>query len=181
MPTLNNYTANITLTKRTGTKLTLQTSNKYVPDDIEITVGASAATPLFDGADLSGKTSTLSTFNADLSGTDTSGVSICPQAGVTKSAARYNGAVNGWVTAADNDVIIAAETSSWTGTTQYLTGVTLDLNKTFTVTTPNATSPRVDSAIIGQDAIAMTTFTVDGNGDVTVSPPIYIDAAGVAF
>jgi hypothetical protein len=70
-----NMTTTVTLTKRTGTVLTLDTDKKYVEKDIALTLEAQSASPAFTGGAISG-TATATYTNASVSTTNDSGVSV---------------------------------------------------------------------------------------------------------
>lgn len=126
--------------------------------DIEIIIGAQEASPKFDGGALNSKGATAAFTNMTTSSTNTSGVAILAKGTAGRDAVLYNGAVNGWVTAADNASASAAVASStWNGTTYYATGVTLTNGKQFDITVPN-----------GNSTITFH-FAVDNSGNVTIT------------
>lgn len=153
----------ITLSKRTGTVVTLDTSESYVSKDIELSLVAQLATPAFDGGALNNKGATAAFTNMTTSATDTSGVVIQAAGAAGRDAVLYNGDVNGWVTATDNDPVVAAVPAGiWTGTTYYATGVTLTKpssgTRSFAITVPN-----------GDSSTVTFTFTTDSSGNVTIT------------
>lgn len=156
--TNTNMTATVTLTKQSGTVLTLDTNEKYVRKDIAITLEARSATPKFDGGTLSGSASGTYT-NATTSTTDTSGVKVVANAAASRAAVLYNGAVNGWVNKADNAAteVAAISNQALTPETKYITGVDIKTSKNFNITVPN-----------GSDTITFN-FAVDANGNVLVT------------
>ena len=94
------------------------------------------ATPAFDGGVVSG-TATASSSTATLSeDTNTSGISIITGGTATRTAVLYNGAVEGWVSKADNATALAAPSSATnlSQNTYYVNAVTLASGKTFSVT-----------------------------------------------
>ena len=165
MATLNsdtNLTGTITLSKATGTKVTLDTDHKYLTKDIELTVNAQTATPSFTGGGVSG-TATASATNATISSsTNSSGVSIAAAASASRAQITYNGAVSGWVDKTNGAEAFAAGTSTaLTSTTYYINGVTIDApssgTRTFSVTVPNGATT------------ATFIFNVESNGTVTIT------------
>lgn len=164
MPTLDNTGTNLTgsheLTQRTGTIIKFDTDAKYVEKDIWFTVNAQAATPTFDGGDLSGE-ATATYTNATTDTTNTSGVSVVASATASRTAVLYNGAVNGWVTKANDAAteITAITDQALTSETKYITGVTINTSKNFNITIPNgSTTPTLT-----------LNFSVDSNGNTTVT------------
>ena len=148
-----------TLTKRTGTLITLETEEKYITKTIELTVDAQSATPAFSGGALNDKAATATFSNMTTSSTDTSGVSILARGTAGRGDVTYNGAVNGWVTKSNGDVASSSvAASTWDGTTYYATGVTLGNGKSFSVTVPNGSSGTVTF-----------NFSVDANGNTTIT------------
>ena len=149
------FSADINLTKRTGTKVTLNTNEQYVPANIELTLSAQQATPAFDGGAITSTSALIQVSNATVSTTtNSSNITIMPKAQSARTAVCYNGAVNGWVNASDDAVVIAADSEEWNGSTYYLNGVNLPVSSSFSITTP-------DSNIYG--------FSTDSNGAVTLS------------
>ena len=158
---LNNntdWTGSFTLEKQSGTVLTLDTGSTYVGKDIALTLAAQLATPSFDGGALNNKAATANFTNMTISDFNSSGVAIqaCGSAG--RDSVLYNGAVNGWVSAADNATAAGSVASEdWTGTTYFATGVTLGKGKSFSVTVPN-----------GSEGTITYPFSVDANGNTTI-------------
>ena len=96
------------------------------------------ATPAFDGGALSGG-STATATNATLSSTNNSGVQIQTAYTAHRDAVLYNGAVNGWVSKADDTQALAsADKASTNGTAYYIDNVTVKKNKVFSVYTDSA-------------------------------------------
>lgn len=165
MPNLTkdtNLTGTITLSKATGTKVTLDTDHKYLTRDIELTVNAQTATPAFTGGGVSG-TASASATNATISdSTNNSGVSIVAAGSATRAQVTYNGAVGGWVTKSNGaEALAAGSATALTTKTYYINGVTLTTptngTKTFSVTVPNGPTT------------ATFVFNVDTSGTVTIS------------
>ena len=157
-----NLTGTVTLTKASGTKVTLDTDKKYLTKDIELTINATTATPVFKGGAVSG-TATASSSNASISSsTNNSGVSIIAGGSAVRAKIQYNAAVEGWVSkAADADAYAASNTTDLTSTTYYINGVTLTAplsgTRTFSITVPNG------------NTTATFVFNVDTSGNVTVT------------
>ena len=150
------WNGSVTLTKRDNTKITLVTDSKYVSKDIELTVNAQSASPSFDGGALNNKGASATFTNATTSNSNSSGIVILAKGTAGREPVLYNGAVNGWVNAADNTQASAAISSStWNGTTYYLTGVTLTNNKSFNITVPEGQSTHT------------YTISVDSEGNVS--------------
>ena len=153
-----NMTTTVTLTKRTGTVLTLDTDKKYVEKDIALTLEAQSASPAFTGGAISG-TATATYTNASISTTNDSGVSVQAKGSANRAAITYNGAVNGWVTANNGATAYGASSSAATliPETKYITGVDIKASKNFNITVPN-----------GSSSITFN-FAVDANGNVLVT------------
>ena len=150
------WNGSVTLTKRDNTKITLVTDSKYVSKDIELTVNAQSASPSFDGGALNNKGASATFTNATTSNSNSSGIVILAKGTAGREPVLYNGAVNGWVNAADNTQASAAISSStWNGTTYYLTGVTLTNSKSFNITVPEGQSTHT------------YTISVDSEGNVS--------------
>lgn len=147
-----------TLSKQNGTTITLNTQDKFNAKNVSLTFNAQSASPAFDGGALNNQSASAVFTNMTTSTTDTSGVVIATKGTAGRDAVLYNGAVNGWVSVADNTIASSAVNSTtWNGTTYYATGVTLSAGKSFSVTVPN-----------GDDSFVTFTFTVDANGNTTV-------------
>lgn len=157
-----NLTGTITLTKASGTKVTLDTDKKYITKDIELTINAQTASPSFTGGGVSG-TATASATNASISSsTNNSGVSIAAAASATRAQVTYNGAVGGWVTKSNGaEALAASSATALTSTTYYINGVTLTKpssgTRTFSVVVPNGATT------------ATFVFNVDTSGNVTIT------------
>jgi len=93
------------------------------------------AEPAFDGGALNNKGATAEFTNVTTSNTN-NGISVLAKGTAGRDAVLYNGAVEGWVSKEDNATASAAVASStWNGTTYYITGVTVPVDKPFSVTT----------------------------------------------
>lgn len=124
-----------TISVSQGSVITLQTAGTYMPSNIELTMNVATATPAFDGGELTSKGASATFTNITTSDTN-NGISILTKGTAGRAAVLYNGAVNGWVSKADNDTASAAvSASTWNGTTYYVTGITVPTDKPFTVTT----------------------------------------------
>ena len=162
MATLTNNTnweKTFTITASTGSIITLDTDNKFVEKDIKLTFVPQSATPAFDGGTISG-TAAATYTNCSTTSTDISGVKVVASATANRSAVLYNGAVNGWVTRADNaNASSAVNNQALTSTFKYITGVTINTGKNFNITIPNgSTTPTLT-----------LNFAVDANGNVVVT------------
>ncbi len=159
MATLVNGTtlnADLTITKQTGTKITFDTDQKYVPKDIEINLSAQTASPSFTGGALGDKSASATFTNMTTSTTNSSGVVIATSGGASRGAVTYNGAVDGWVTKTNGaNALSAGSSESWNGTTYYATGITLTNGTQFNITVPDGNST------------ATHTISVDSEGNVT--------------
>ena len=138
----------------------------------DLTIGAAAsamtyvpiktATPQFDGGAVSGSVTNITGSNVTLSDTN-NGIAVTGTGTATRAAVLYNGAVSGWVTAADNATALAAQSTATTLTTKtrYITGVNIQApssgTRTFDVTVPN-----------GTDGTITFRFTVDSSSNVWV-------------
>ena len=149
-----------TISVSQGSVITLQTAGTYMPSNIELTMNVATATPAFDGGELTGKTASATFTNITTSDTN-NGISILTKGTAGRAAVLYNGAVNGWVSKADNDTASAAvSASTWDGTTYYVTGITVPVDKPFTVTT------NADTAL---DSTSTLTITNGANRQVNVA------------
>lgn len=161
MATLTNNTnweQSFPISTSAGRTISLETKNKFIDKDIAITMIPVTASPQFDGGGITGNIGTTFT-NSTTSASDTSGVKIVASASTSRAAVLYNGAVNGWVTKADNTTASAAVTKSLDSKTTYITGVTINTSKNFNITVPNgSTTPTLTF-----------NFAVDANGNVLVT------------
>lgn len=164
MPTLNDGTNKwdtgsnpIVLTQQNNTVIKLQTNTQYVTKNIELTVNAQTASPVFDGGAVSGAAAAAYT-NATTTSTNSSGVVVTASATASRAAVLYNGAVDGWVNKADNTTASAAVTNqALTSETKYIKGVNIINEKNFDITVPNG-------------ALTVTfNFAVDAEGNVLVT------------
>ena len=163
-----------------GSVITLQTAGTYVPSDIELTMNVAAANPSFDGGGLTNKGATAEFTNVTTSNTN-NGIAVLAKGSAGRAAVQYNGAVEGWVSKADDTVASATlDTATWDGTTYYITGVTVPVDKGFSVTTQadtaldsvsdltiiNATNRR---AMITNSGTVVATSSANNSGNVQVS------------
>lgn len=158
--TLSNLTGAIQLTQSTGTKVTLKTDESYVDGNIVLNLSAKTATPAVTGGAPSGTATFGTPTNCVLSETNSSGISIITSGTCSRAAIKYDGAVNGWVTASNGatpDGGGASNAVNLTTTTRYLTKVTLTNGKTFQIEVPNGSSGTITF-----------TFSVDSNGNTTI-------------
>ena len=130
------------------------TKDSFADKNIQLDITVPSATPAFDGGALNNKGAQAVFTNMETSATNSSGIAILAQGSAGRDAVLYNGAVNGWVSAADNASASPAISSTlWNGTTYYATGVTLINGKSFNVTVPN-----------GNQGTITFHFSVDNNG-----------------
>ena len=133
-----------------GSVITLQTAGTYVPSNIELTMNVATASPVFDGGALTSKGATATFTNITTSNTN-NGISILAKGTAGRAAVQYNGAVNGWVSVVDDTVASdAVSSSTWNGTTYYVTGINVPVDKPFTVTT------EADTALDSTSDISIT-------------------------
>ena len=143
-----------------GSIITLQTAGTYVPSNIELTMNVATANPAFDGGALNNKNATAEFTNITTSNTN-NGISILTKGTAGRDAVLYNGAVNGWVSKTDNTVASAAvDASTWNGTTYYITGINVPVDKGFALTTA------ADTAL---DSTSNISITNAANRQVTVA------------
>lgn len=158
-------TLNITLENGSLTPsktITLQTAGTYVTNDIAIPLSGkiATATPVFDGGALTNTAASITSTNVTTSNTD-NGISITAKGSAGRAAVLYNGAVEGWVSKADDTVAsTAVATTTWTGTTYYVTGINVPVDKPFNVTS------EADTAL---DSTSDITISAAANRKVVVS------------
>ena len=120
-----------------------------------------SATPAISGGGLTNTYSSINYTNASFSNSNNSGISITPYGQAGRAQLVYSGAAEGWVNIASGTAITgggAISSSTWNGSTQYLTGVELSNGKSFNITVPNG----------GTDKITFH-FSVDNNGNTTIT------------
>lgn len=133
-----------------GSVVTLQTAGTYVPSNIELTMNVATASPVFDGGALNNKGATAAFTNVTTSSTN-NGISILAKGTAGRTAVQYNGAVNGWVSVANDTVASAAvSASTWNGTTYYITGINVPVDKPFSITS------EADTALDSTSDISVT-------------------------
>ena len=116
--------------------ITLNTAGTYVTNNIAIPLSGKiqTASPAFDGGTLSGG-STSSFTNVTTSSTN-NGILVQTKYTANRAAVLYNGAVEGWVSKANDAQALASDSlSSTNGTAYYITAVTVPVDKPFSVTT----------------------------------------------
>ena len=159
MPNLTNA-ASGTIDVSQGSVITLQTAGTYVPNNIELTMNVATADPVFDGGALNNKGASATFTNITTSNTN-NGISILAKGTAGRAAVQYNGAVNGWVSKADDTVASAAvSASTWNGTTYYVTGINVPVDKPFSITS------EADTAL---DSTSDITVTSAANRKVVVN------------
>lgn len=133
-----------------GSVVTLQTAGTYVPSNIELTMNVATASPVFDGGALNNKGATATFTNITTSSTN-NGISILAKGTAGRTAVQYNGAVDGWVSVVDDTVASAAiSASTWNGTTYYVTGINVPVDKPFSITS------EADTALDSTSDISVT-------------------------
>ena len=136
-----------------GSVVTLQTAGTYVPSNIELTMNVATASPVFDGGALNNKGATAEFTNVTTSSTN-NGISILAKGTAGRAAVQYNGAVDGWVSVVDDTVASAAvSASTWNGTTYYVTGINVPVDKPFSITS------EADTALDSTSDISVTAAT----------------------
>lgn len=157
-----NLTGTITVSKATGTKVTLDTDHKYLNKDIELTINAQTAAPAFTGGGVSG-TASASATNATISdSTNNSGVSIVASGSATRAQVTYNGAIDGWVTKANGaEALTAGDATALTNKTYYINGVTL--------TKPSSGTRSFSITVPDENSTVTFVFSVDSSGNVIIN------------
>lgn len=127
------YAATGTFNTKTATVGASASAATYVP--------ITTATPAFDGGAINGSVTGITGSNVTLSDTD-NGISVTGAASAGRKAVLYNGAVNGWVSKADNDTALSATSSdtALTSKTRYITAITVPNTTSFTLTTAAGSS-----------------------------------------
>lgn len=138
------------------------------------------ATPAFDGGTLSGG-STATGTNVTLSSTN-NGIKIQTAYTAASTAVLYDGAVEGWVSKANDAQALAAQNlSSTNGTAYYVTAVTVPKDVNFSVTTTADTALDTSSDL---DIINAPYRKVDilnsANGTVEIANSGTVTVAGVS-
>ena len=117
-------------------------------------------TPRFNGGLLTGNGATAILTNIATSTTDVSGVSIKANASATRGAMYYS-VSSGYITSRTNATAISSSTKSWSGSTYYLSGVTLETpesgTREFSITVPN-----------GDEGNITFRFVTDADGNTTI-------------
>ena len=107
------------------------------------------ATPAFDGGTLTGSSS-ASFSNVTTSSTN-NGIAVQTKYTANRTAVLYYGAVEGWVSQAnDAEALSSASISATNGSVYYITGITVPVDKPFSVTTTS------DSALDGTSTLSIT-------------------------
>lgn len=129
------------------------------------------AAPAFDGGALSGTATASSSTGASLStSTNNSGITIVTACTATRANVLYNGAVEGWVSKADDAVALSSGSTAMTATTYYLNGVTVPKDKKFTLTSTADTALDTTSDItITNNAYRQLKVTNAANGNTAVT------------
>lgn len=120
-------------------------------------------TPVLSGGSIGNKKASATAVNASISdSTNNSGVKINTSGGATRGAVIYPYKTQGWVNISANQQAIAASNPiTWSGTSYYINGVTIEPpetgTRTFDITLPNGDN----------DTITLT-VTVYANGDWSI-------------
>ena len=154
--------------------ITIATSG-YLPQG-EVVASMNAVTPVFDGGALNSKGATA-TFTNITTSTTNNGISVLAKGTAGRDAVLYNGAANGYINVADNTTASAAVASStWNGTTYYITGITVPKDKPFSVTTTADTAlDNTSNLTITNNAYRQVAITNNANGDVNVTNKGQVD------
>lgn len=153
------WNGTVTLSKQSGTKVTIPTKNQYLDRNIEVTVNASTASPSFSGGGISIRNASITANNLSYSSSNNaSGVYVTTSISFTRDAITYNGAVNGWVSKSNRASAVAATHHTLSGPACYINGVVLENGKSFDITVPN-----------GSSGTLMYHFSVDDNGNTTIT------------
>lgn len=155
---------------------TLNTAGTFLDRNIGIKVSTPPATPAFDGGALNSKGATA-TFTNITTSTTNNGISVLAKGTAGRNAVLYNGAVNGYVNVADNTTASAAVASStWNGTTYYITKITVPKDKPFeVVTTADTALDSTSNLTITNNAYRQIAITNNANGDVNVTNKGQVD------
>lgn len=169
----------ITLSKESGTVLTLNTKDKFVNNDVSFSIDVISAEPAFDGGELSGDST--ATFNNITTSSTDNGIKVQTAYTASRTAVFYNGAVNGWVNKSDNAEALAAESKTSTnGKAYYVTGVTVPKDKGFSVTTTADTALDNKSNLsVVNNAYRNVNITNKANGNISIISNIgYVSIVG---
>jgi len=123
-----------------------------------------SATPAFDGGDLTGA-STATGTNVTLAASGNTGIEVQTNYSVNRAAVLYNGAVNAWVTKADNATALTSGSKADAGSKYYVTALTIPANKTFPVTnsgTANITSTGAANVTANGGAVSVNAKETSG-------------------
>ena len=125
-----------------------------------ITGTMSTVTPRFSGGMLTGNSATATLTNITTSQTDVSGVRLQANATATRATMQYSVSA-GYIASRTNSTAMSSSTKSWSGTTYYLSGVTLETPETgtreFSITVPN-----------GDEGNITFRFVTDASGNTTI-------------
>ena len=125
-----------------------------------ITGTMSTVTPRFSGGTLNGSSATATLTNITTSQTDVSGVKLQANATATRATMLYSVSA-GYIASRTNATAMSSNTKSWSGTTYYLSGVTLETpesgTREFSITVPN-----------GDEGNITFRFVTDAGGNTTI-------------
>ena len=125
-----------------------------------ITGTIGTVTPRFSGGTLTGSSATATLTNIETSTTDVSGVKLQAKASANRSSMLYSVSA-GYINSRTNSTAISSSSKSWSGTTYYLSGVTLETpesgTREFSITVPN-----------GEAGSLTFRFITDADGNTTI-------------
>lgn len=144
-------------TSNTSTVGANASSNTYIP--------IKTTTLSFSGGGLTGTGATVDKTNMTFSETNVSGVTITPKGTAGRTKVTYSADASGWVSVTNGTTVSSAvAASTWNGTVQYVSGVT--------IAKPSSGSRYFDITVPNGDAGTVTfRFTVDSAGNTVVTSP----------
>ena len=155
---------NVTITPKYTNTAGFKTANSTATNNGGTTYWKiKTANPAFDGGALNSKAATA-TFTNVTTSTTNNGISVLAKGTAGRDAVLYNGAVEGWVSKADNATASGSvSASTWNGTTYYITAITVPVNKPFAITTTADTELDSTSTLtVTNNAFRNTTITNAG-------------------
>lgn len=141
----------------------------YYPDAVTKSVGT--ATPAFKGGALTSTAATATSITNITTTATNTGISFTPTGKAGRTAVLYDGAVEGWVSVANNTTASAAVSqTTWNGSPIYISGITVPKDKPFTLTTVADTALDATSDItINNAAYRQLKITNAANGDIDIT------------
>lgn len=162
------YTDSFTITKGSGNVLSLATSKKYLPGNIEFTINATTVNPTFSSpTPTGGATATAGSMTISTSSGDSKGITLQTKYTVNTVSFTYNNNFSGWIDKTSG--ASAGKTSarsSTNGTLYYVTALTVPSDKTFPVTatgTVNVTASSNSAGTINVVAYPSSGTTAEGS------------------